>query len=220
MQANALRGLLGEIGYADALLTRETPEGLMLIDGHLRAETTPDMDVPVLVLDVTEEEAEKLLVSLDPLAAMAGRDEEILRGLLGSVHTDSEWVKQMFTQLEKNTLTPETDDDEVRPSDSKALQSLGDVVIPEPKHEVKRGDVWKIGTLHLLFCVDVFTGWPEYAKALTPGALLVPYPTPYVPLTNDAKEKPLVMVQPDTYCCAVMLDLYERHYGLGTVVKT
>src|ERR1039457_2749813 len=75
-QANALRGLLGEIGYADALLARETPDGLMLIDGHLRAETTPEMDVPVLIVDVTEEEAEKLLVSLDPLAAMAGRDEE------------------------------------------------------------------------------------------------------------------------------------------------
>ena len=40
-QADALRGLLGEIGYADALLARETPDGLMLIDGHLRAETTP-----------------------------------------------------------------------------------------------------------------------------------------------------------------------------------
>jgi hypothetical protein len=26
-QANALRGLLAEVGYADALLARETPEG-------------------------------------------------------------------------------------------------------------------------------------------------------------------------------------------------
>ena len=60
-QADALRGLLCEIGYADALLARETPEGLQLIDGHLRAETTPDVEVPVLILDVTEEEADKLL---------------------------------------------------------------------------------------------------------------------------------------------------------------
>ncbi len=41
-QADALRGVLAEIGYADALIARETPEGLKLIDGHLRAETTPD----------------------------------------------------------------------------------------------------------------------------------------------------------------------------------
>src|SRR5215469_11330647 len=71
-QAEALRGLLTEVGYADALLARELPEGkLMLIDGHLRAETTPDMMVPVLVLDVNEEEADKLLLTLDPLAGLA-----------------------------------------------------------------------------------------------------------------------------------------------------
>ena len=59
-QADALRGLLREVGFADALLARELPDGrLMTIDGHLRAETTPDADVPVLVLDVTEEEADK-----------------------------------------------------------------------------------------------------------------------------------------------------------------
>jgi len=45
-QADALRGLLSEIGYADALLARETPEGLMLIDGHLRAETTRTPSCP------------------------------------------------------------------------------------------------------------------------------------------------------------------------------
>src|SRR5882724_7079936 len=47
-QADALRGILTEIGYADALLARELPDGrLMLIDGHLRKDTTPDFEVPV-----------------------------------------------------------------------------------------------------------------------------------------------------------------------------
>jgi len=42
VQAAALRGLLAEVGYAGALLARELPDGkLQLIDGHLRAETTP-----------------------------------------------------------------------------------------------------------------------------------------------------------------------------------
>src|SRR5271155_2656941 len=66
-QAAALRGLLLEIGYADALLARELPDGrLMVVDGHLRRETTPDAQVPVLVLDLTEEEGDKLLLTLDP----------------------------------------------------------------------------------------------------------------------------------------------------------
>jgi len=38
-------------------IIRELPEGgYGIIDGHLRAETTPDQEVPVLVLDVDEQE--------------------------------------------------------------------------------------------------------------------------------------------------------------------
>ena len=73
-QAEALRGLLQEIGYADALIARELPDGrLQLLDGHLRAATTPDQEVPVLILDVTEDEANKILLTLDPLAGATFR---------------------------------------------------------------------------------------------------------------------------------------------------
>ena len=71
-QQDTLRGVLAEIGYADALLAREMPDGsLELIDGHLRAEITPEMDVPVLIVDLDDEEAAKLLAVLDPLAGLA-----------------------------------------------------------------------------------------------------------------------------------------------------
>ena len=33
-QQDAMRGILAEVGIADALLVRETPAGLQLIDGH------------------------------------------------------------------------------------------------------------------------------------------------------------------------------------------
>jgi len=96
-QAKALRALLAEIGYADALLARELPDGrLMLIDGHLRAETTPEVTVPVLVLDVTEAEADKLLLTLDPLAALAEADAARITTLLRTVQTDSDAVQALL----------------------------------------------------------------------------------------------------------------------------
>ena len=96
-QAEALRGLLQEIGYADALITRELPDGrLQLVDGHLRAATTPDQEVPVLVFDVTEEEANKLLLTLDPLAAMAESDSRQIQALLDTVRTDNEAVEHLI----------------------------------------------------------------------------------------------------------------------------
>ena len=84
-QQDALRGVLAEVGYADALLARETDQGLMLVDGHLRAETTPDSQVPVLVLDINEAEADLMLATLDPLAAMAEAEQSSLSALLDTV---------------------------------------------------------------------------------------------------------------------------------------
>src|SRR2546425_5895311 len=81
-QRRALESLLDSIGYAGALIARQGPRGLELIDGHLRAELDPDQVVPVLVLDVDASEATTLLASLDPLAAMAATDPEALQSLL------------------------------------------------------------------------------------------------------------------------------------------
>ena len=99
-QANALRGILADVGYVDALLVRENGNGrLVIIDGHLRAETTPDMEVPVLVLDVTEEEGDKILATFDPLGAMADADSEKLEALLSEIETDSEDLQEMLDEL-------------------------------------------------------------------------------------------------------------------------
>jgi hypothetical protein len=99
-QQDALRGVLAEVGYADALLVRELPDGsLMLIDGHLRAETTPEAVVPVLVLDVDETEAHKILLTHDPLTAMANASEELVCSLLAEVQTESAAVQRMINSL-------------------------------------------------------------------------------------------------------------------------
>lgn len=99
-QQAALRGALSEIGYAAALLARELPDGaLELIDGHLRAETTPDMDVPVLVVDLDEREAAKLLAVHDPICAMAERNAHVLGALLEKVDTKCAAVRRLLDEL-------------------------------------------------------------------------------------------------------------------------
>jgi len=98
-QRDALEAMLQEIGYADALIARETPDGLELLDGHLRASTTPDEDVPVLILDLDDEEAKKLLTTLDPISAMAGRDDERLGSLMQELRFSSQAVTDMLASL-------------------------------------------------------------------------------------------------------------------------
>jgi len=136
-QAAALRGLLEEVGYADALLARETPGGLMLIDGHLRAETTPDQVVPVLVLDVNEAEANKLLATLDPLAGMAQTDMMALKDLAGLIHTDSAEVRELLDGLA-----------------GFAREAQQDAIPALPVAPVARlGQIWRLGK-HRLLCGD------------------------------------------------------------------
>jgi hypothetical protein len=69
---------------------------VVLIDGHLRAETTHDQLVPVLVLDVDEAEANKLLATLDPLAVMAETDKGSFKDLGGFVMTDSVELRELL----------------------------------------------------------------------------------------------------------------------------
>lgn len=101
-QRNALRSVLADVGYADALLVRERDDSqLELIDGHLRAETTPDSLVPVLVLDVNALEADKILLTHDPLAAMAGADSQKVSDLVNACEFEHPQIVAMLDELEK-----------------------------------------------------------------------------------------------------------------------
>lgn len=76
-QAKALHAILGRIGFARSLLAYRMADGrLGLIDGHLRQSFDPDALVDVEILDLREEEARELLLSLDPLARLALTDQE------------------------------------------------------------------------------------------------------------------------------------------------
>lgn len=127
-QREALHGLLGEIGLARSLLAyiadADKPAALKrgdswitapltLIDGHLRAEDNPDQVLTVEVLDVSDAEAAKLLLTLDPLAALADSAPAKLDELLREVQTASEPIAKMLEQLAiDNDLIPAEKEDE------------------------------------------------------------------------------------------------------------
>lgn len=89
-QRAALAALYREVGFARSLLAYELPDGrLKLLDGHLRRELDPDMEVDVEVLDVNDDEARALLLSIDPLAALAQTQEQIHQRLMEMTPVES-----------------------------------------------------------------------------------------------------------------------------------
>jgi len=126
-QRAILRGLLAEIGYADALIARELPDGTFeLIDGHLRAELTPDSLVPVLLVDLSDDEAAKLLALLDPLAGLAQTNRQLLAELVQSVETQNESIRRFL-----DSLVASADDElpEEKPPPEVPLKEIYQVVI-------------------------------------------------------------------------------------------
>lgn len=87
------------------------PAKLMLIDGHGRRDWFADTVLTVEVLDVTDDEARKLLLSMDPTAGLAGTDEEALRQLRKVTEADAEVLNQMWKELDRSDepLTRETE---------------------------------------------------------------------------------------------------------------
>ncbi|MBN1581069.1 MAG: hypothetical protein JXA89_10230, partial [Anaerolineae bacterium] len=100
-QRDALRGILGNVGIADALKAYYSKRqgGLTLVDGHLRTDEYPDVEWPVLILDITDEEADLLLATYDPLAALAGMDREKTLALTEHAVTDDLAVRELLQQL-------------------------------------------------------------------------------------------------------------------------
>jgi hypothetical protein len=100
VQRRVLERLYEEIGFARSLLAYPLADGrLKLIDGHLRAELTPDEELDVEVLDVNDAEARTLLLAIDPLAQLAGYSVETLDKLRVTVEADSAAVKSLFEAI-------------------------------------------------------------------------------------------------------------------------
>src|SRR5690348_3210087 len=99
-QRAALAALYEEIGFARSLLAYELPDGrLKLIDGHLRQDVAPEMEVDVEVLDVSDAEARALLLSLDPLAQLADYDQSALDRLRSLTSTSSDAVANLWSSI-------------------------------------------------------------------------------------------------------------------------
>jgi hypothetical protein len=154
-QQDALAGALDAVGWVQQVLVNRRTG--FVVDGHARvalALSRGEPSVPVLYVDLTPDEEALVLATLDPIGAMAGRDDEKLRALLADVTVDDAGLLALLGDLRGDEpKTGLTDPDEV----------------PEPPTEpyVKPGDLYRLGD-HRLLCGDATS--PADVARLLDGA--------------------------------------------------
>lgn len=153
VQQGALDAVLREVGVAGALLAYRSERNggaLTLIDGHLRRSVEAVAAWPVLVLDVSDAEADLLLASVDPIGAMATASTEALTSLLARLSPAEDDVQSLLEQIARQqgvALAALTG--AMRGGDPDQTD-----VPEEPRAPVCRtGDVWALGR-HRVVCGD------------------------------------------------------------------
>lgn len=99
-QKAAMRGILTEVGWIDTIKVNINTG--RLVDGHERREEAINtgQTVPVLYVDLTEDEERLMLAAFDPLASLANYDNTKLDELLSQVSTGSEAIAQMLADMQ------------------------------------------------------------------------------------------------------------------------
>lgn len=105
-QRTLFQAVADDVGMVDALKVFQTANGYMLVDGHMRRDVAGDEMVPVLVLDLDEHEADKILATFDPIKRMALEDQQKKQALYDAIR-ERETVRSAFVeQLDAATREP------------------------------------------------------------------------------------------------------------------
>lgn len=99
-QQDHLAAVLDQVGFVqDVIVNQRTGH---VVDGHLRVElaiSRGEESIPVVYVDLDEDEERLVLATFDPISAMAVPDREILRDLIESIEADDERVAELLSVI-------------------------------------------------------------------------------------------------------------------------
>ncbi len=99
-QVSAMQATLDKIGFAGALIARDVGGKVELLDGHLRRKMAGNDLVPVLIVDLNDQEAAHLLATYDPLSDLATVNEHALARLLEEAGGDDDaFMRSLLSQV-------------------------------------------------------------------------------------------------------------------------
>lgn len=109
-QQDALKGVLEEVGWVQQVIVNKRTGNL--IDGHLRCQLAARegaKTIPVVYVDVSEDEEALVLATLDPIGAMAATDKQKLDELFRDIQSDDANVQKLMADIaeKEKMIAPE-----------------------------------------------------------------------------------------------------------------
>lgn len=186
-QREALRGSLDRVGWVERVMVNQRTG--FVIDGHLRvamAIARKQQSIPVSYVDLTPDEEAFVLATLDPIAALAETDSEMLRALAEAVDFDNAALEDMLAGLIGEDVFADGEEEDVGDDPGADLDRAE---MLQQKWQVQRGQIWQIGRQRLM-CGDSTSR--QDVEALLAGERAAcmwtdpPYGVNYVGKTADA----------------------------------
>jgi len=142
-QQDALEGLLKQVGWVQRVIVNKRTGHV--VDGHARvalALRRNEPTLPVLYVDLSEDEERLVLAAIDPIGGMAGRDDDMLAQVLDGLTAEDAGLQALLDSLKPEVV--EATEGLTDPDDAPEVQA-------DPM--TKPGDVWLCGK-HRLMCGD------------------------------------------------------------------
>jgi len=106
-QKAVLNDVLRDVGWVQQVVVNKTTNHL--IDGHLRVALALEQkakEVPVVYVELSEEEEKLILLSLDPITALAESSSDQLEKLLKDFSTNSSYIRETLDQVYFSSVDP------------------------------------------------------------------------------------------------------------------
>lgn len=154
-QQEALEAVLANVGWVQNVIVNKRTG--FVVDGHARVAMaiSKQEPVPVVYVDLSEQEESLILATLDPLSAMAGKDDELFADLIAGMD-DAYKALVAMTGADLDVGSDGlTDPDAVPPEQEAVVTVRGDVMGPRPapptlrrRHadgRYRKGSGWRAG---------------------------------------------------------------------------
>ena len=102
-QQDGLEAVLDRVGWVQSVVVNRRTG--FLVDGHLRvtlAMRRGEAKVPVVYVDLTAEEEDLVLATMDPLAGLAATDRDQLAALLDAAHQEDPTLQALLDSISQH----------------------------------------------------------------------------------------------------------------------